>query len=120
MVGLAKSSAVFLLLALGACASAPPPEPVPVLPTVPPGIDPLTGQPIDLTPGLNEREPDTCKLVEVQHLNGLTGVEVGAAGITRPFRMVPLGGIVSQEDYNPARVNFYTDAMGRIVRITCG
>lgn len=120
MNGLAKSAALFLLLALGACATAPEPEPLPVTPVVPPGIDPVTGQPIDLTPGLNDREPDTCKLPEVQHLMGMTALEVNGAGIVRPHRMVPLGGIVSQEDYNPARVNFYTDALGRIVRISCG
>ena len=112
------SSLLFVLpLVLAACGA---PEPVVAPQSLPPGIDPVTGQPIDLTPGLNEREPDTCHAADHQYLMGQTEVEVRAAGITRPTRMVIPGGIVSQEEYNSFRINFYTDATGRIVRIACG
>lgn len=120
MIGLAKSSALLLLLAMAACAPAPAPQPAYVPPALPPGIDPVTGQPIDLTPGLNDREPDTCHAADHQYLVGQTEAAVNAAGLTRPSRMVRPGGIVSQEEYDSFRINFHTDAMGTIVRITCG
>mgnify|MGYP006199418061 FL=1 len=120
MSGLAKSTALLLTLFMAACAPAPEPAPMPVQPVVPPGIDPVTGQPIDLTPGLNDREPDTCHAADVQYLLGQTEAAVSAAGLTRPTRMVVPGGIFSQEEYNSFRVNFCTDSTGRIVRISCG
>lgn len=109
---------VLPLIVLAACA-APAPEPAP-MPQVPPGIDPVTGQPIDLTPGLNEREPDTCKASQKMFLMGQPGSAVATAGIPGPFRVVPLGGIVSQEEYDSFRTNFYLDSQGLIVRINCG
>jgi hypothetical protein len=115
---LAKFAALSLTLLLVACAA---PEPETISPATPPGIDPVTGLPVDLTPGLNEREPDTCHAADYQYLMGQTEAAVTAAAITdRPTRMVTMGGIVSQEEYNSFRVNFYTDATGRIVRISCG
>ncbi|MFZ0097606.1 MAG: I78 family peptidase inhibitor [Gemmobacter sp.] len=115
---LAKFAALSLTLLLVACAA---PEPETMAPAAPPGIDPVTGLPVDLTPGLNEREPDTCHAADYQYLMGQTEAAVMAAAITdRPTRMVTMGGIVSQEEYNSFRVNFYTDATGRIVRISCG
>ena len=120
MTSLAKSFLFGLAVTLSACGSAPAPEPVQLAPAVPPGIDPVTGQPIDLTPGLNDREPDTCHAADYQNLMGQTEVEVRAAGITRPTRMVTLTSIVDQEQYDSFRINFHTDATGRIVRITCG
>ena len=119
MTSLAKSFLIVLAVALSACGGAPEPEPVVLAPSVP-GIDPLTGQPVDLTPGLNDREPDTCHAVDYQSLMGQTEVEVRAAGITRPTRMVTLTSIVDQEQYDSFRINFHTGATGRIVRITCG
>lgn len=119
MTSLAKSFLIVLAVALSACGGAPEPEPVVLAPSVP-GIDPVTGQPIDLTPGLNDREPDTCHAADYQNLMGQTEVEVRAAGITRPTRMVTLTSIVDQEQYDSFRINFHTDATGRIVRITCG
>lgn len=89
------------------------------MPTVP-GIDPVTGQPIDLTPGLNDREPDTCHAADYGYLVGQHESAVQMAGITRPVRMVALGGIVSQEEYDSFRINFHLDAAGSVARITCG
>lgn len=104
-----------LLVALAACGA--PPEPI--LPTVP-GIDPLTGQPFDLTPGLNDKEPDTCHGAEQAFLIGQPASAVATQGVTRPIRIVPLGEIVDQEEYNSSRINFMLDATGIIVQIKCG
>ena len=94
---LAKFAALSLTLLLVACAA---PEPETMAPAAPPGIDPVTGLPVDLTPGLNEREPDTCHAADYQYLMGQTEAAVMAAAITdRPTRMVTMGGIVSQEEY---------------------
>lgn len=78
------------------------------------------GQVIDNTSsGLTERLPDTCKLETFQYLQGLTPAAVAAAGFTEPYRIIGPNDIASQE-YNPKRVNFYTDEKGQIVRIICG
>jgi hypothetical protein len=100
------------LLLLAACAG---PEPDPV-------TDPVAAEgagPIDVTPGLNEQEPDTCKAADLAALIGQPAAAVAAAGITRPSRIVPLGGLVSQ-DYDASRVNFRLDAAGLVARIDCG
>ncbi|MFV0361386.1 I78 family peptidase inhibitor [Tropicimonas sp.] len=69
--------------------------------------------------GLLEREPDTCKVGDFVYLRGQTSTEVQGAGITRPYRVIGPSDIVTQE-YNPMRVNFYTDGSGRIGRVSCG
>lgn len=69
--------------------------------------------------GLIERAPDTCNLGGVSYLNGQPASAVQGASITRPYRIVGPSDIVTQE-YNPMRVNFYTDDSGRINRIACG
>ncbi len=103
------------LLLIG-CAPSPSPEPLP--PTVP-GIDPVTGQPVDLTPGLNDLEPDVCKSAAYSYLVGQPAAEVATAGITAPVRVIPLGGLIT-EDYSSARINFYLDGSGNVAKITCG
>ncbi|MDR0807662.1 MAG: hypothetical protein LBE86_00780 [Gemmobacter sp.] len=120
MMDFAKSTALCLTLALAGCAMAPEPAPVAPMPQVPAGIDPITGLPMDMTPGLNDREPDTCKAADYRYLIGQNEAAVNAAGITRPTRFVTPGGIVSQEEYNSFRINFQLDAVGNVVGITCG
>ncbi len=71
------------------------------------------------TSGLTERLPDTCKLEEYQQYRGLTQAEIDAAGLAVTYRIVGPTDIVTQE-YNPMRVNFYTDRDGRVGRISCG
>ena len=69
--------------------------------------------------GLTERLPDTCKLETYTYLKGLTAGAVQAAGFPEPFRIIGPSDIVTQE-YNPMRVNFYTNKSGKIERIACG
>ncbi len=102
-----------ILPLLAACASAP----APVVQAVP-GLDPVTGAPVDLTPGFDDREPDVCHASEVAGLVGQPGVAMRTA-TTRPYRIVPLGSLVTQE-YISGRIDVYLDANGNIARITCG
>ena len=105
-----------LALMLAGCAPAPTPEPI--IPAVP-GIDPVTGQPFDLTPGLNDLEPDVCKSAAYAGLVGQPGTVVANAGITQPFRVIPLGSLVTEE-YSSQRMDFYLDGTGNIAKISCG
>ena len=112
-----KASILFTLaLTLAACA--PTPEPEPLIPTVP-GIDPVTGQPFDLTPGLNDLEPDVCKGQMYSGLIGQPAAAVATAGITQPTRVIPLGSLVTEE-YSSQRIDFYLDGAGNIAKISCG
>jgi Peptidase inhibitor I78 family len=109
---------VICALALVLAGCAPTPEPEPPVPTVP-GIDPATGQPFDLTPGLNDLEPDVCKGSVYSGLIGQPAAAVASAGITAPVRVVPLGSLITEE-YSSARINFYLDGAGNIAKISCG
>ena len=69
--------------------------------------------------GLVERLPNTCQL---QNYEGLQGREATSAASTvtdRPVRVIAPGDIVSQE-YDPRRVNLYTDGSGLVTRVICG
>lgn len=107
---------IALALMLAGCAPAPEPEPLP--PTVP-GIDALTGQSYDLTPGLNDLEPDVCKGQIYAGLIGQPAASVATAGITQPARVIPLGSLVTEE-YSSQRIDFYLDGAGNIAKISCG
>lgn len=96
-----------LFLGLSACAPKPEPLPVPVDPNV------------DLTPGWNDKEPDTCKASQYQYLVGQPATALGTAGITRAYRVIPPGALVSQE-YDSQRIDVQTDNEGIILRLTCG
>ena len=94
------------------------PAPEPVTPTVP-GIDPVTGQTVDLTPGLNDLEPDVCKSALFAGLMGQPGTSVGTAGLGQTYRVIPLGSLITEE-YSSQRINFYLDGAGNIAKINCG
>lgn len=102
-----------LALALVACTTVDD-EPV----VIEPGTEPTVEDPTE-NGGLIERLPDTCKLPQVMENVGQPASVVPALGLTRPYRIVGPNDIVTQE-YNPARVNFYTNSEGIIVRIACG
>lgn len=105
---------IALMALLGACTPAPEPAP----PTVP-GTDPITGLPVDLTPGLNDLEPDVCKSAAYRGLIGQPAAAVATAGIVAPTRVIPLGSLITEE-YSSDRINFYLDAAGNIAKISCG
>lgn len=100
---------LFPVLLLAACGPAPATDPLPD------SSAPFT----DSTPGLDAVEPDTCHLVDFSQYQGQPGSVVDAAGISREYRVIPRGGIVTQE-YAAARVNFWLDRRGLIDRIGCG
>ncbi len=109
---------VFCSVVLMMAACAPKPAPQPVVQTVP-GLDPVTGQPFDLTPGLNDLEPDVCKGQVYSGLIGQPAAAVASAGIVKPVRVIPLGSLITEE-YSSARINFYLDGAGNIAKISCG
>ena len=130
---------VAVLVAAGACSTRPPTEVIQEQPTIP-APDPISAVPLGGAPGavgapgapgatdtilitqqsgLVERLPNTCKLENYQQFQGQPGGILSAAVIDRPWRVVTPDTIVSQE-YNPARLNFYTDGGGTIQRIACG
>lgn len=69
--------------------------------------------------GLEERLPDTCGLDAYRPYVGRDGVTAASQVLDRPVRVIAPDAIVSQV-YNPRRVNFYTDAEGRVARVSCG
>lgn len=105
-----------ILLALMLMGCTPPTKPLP--PTVP-GLDPVTGQPVDVTPGLNDLEPDVCNGTAYNRLIGQPAAAVATAGIAAPTRVIPLGALITEE-YSSARINFYLDGAGNIAKISCG
>lgn len=98
-----------LVLGLSACAPEPEPEPLPL------PVDPT----IDVTPGLNDREPDTCKAASFGHLIGQPVASLQAAAVGKEIRMIAPGAIITQE-YNAFRINAHLDGNGNIFRLTCG
>ena len=74
---------------------------------------------VDVTPGLTEVEPNTCHLDDFAQYQGQPAAVVAAAGITRAYRVIVPGGIISQE-YSAARVNFWLNAKGEVEQIGCG
>jgi len=129
------------LMLLGACEPEPPIEEIgdPILPPVDPvATAALGGAPetpnvsgeegtaagsdtivVQNRGGLVERLPNTCKLENYAQYRGQTSDVLAAAGLDRPWRVVTPTTIVSQE-YNPARLNFYTGTDDIIQRIACG
>lgn len=100
-------------LALAACA--------PVESGEPSTNAPQPGDLVDSPLGdrLVEREPDLCKASTYQQYIGQPGTIVPTLGITRVYRVIEFGGIVTQE-YNPSRLNFRLSPTGEIQRIDCG
>jgi len=104
--------AAALALLLSACLPAVPVDPGP---GVQPG-DTLEGSGDGL---LVEREPDLCHAADYQQYVGQPGSVVPGLRIPRETRVIPFGGIYSQE-YVPGRINFWLAPSGMIERIGCG
>lgn len=62
---------------------------------------------------------DGCGAEGMVSLMGKPADSIRAAGIAQPYRIIPLGGIVTQ-DFNENRLNFHLDARGNLIRVTCG
>lgn len=99
--------ALILLTALSACQ---------------PPLEDINDAPIqdNVDSGLVEREPDICGASRYKEAAiGQPQSIIPTLGVSREIRVVPNGGIVTQE-YNPYRMNFYLDGAGTITRMTCG
>ena len=103
-----KAILLIIPLFLGLSACAPDPEPVPV-------YDPK----IDVTPGLNDKEPDTCHAALFSYYIGKPVAEVQAAVADKPLMVIAPGSLGSQE-YNSARINAFVDDKGLVYRLSCG
>ena len=95
-------------LFLGLAACAPEPEPVPL-------YDPN----VDLTPGLNDKEPDTCHAGNFASYIGKPVTELQAAAADKPLVVLAPGALGSQE-YDAARINAFVDQTGTLYRLSCG
>lgn len=72
--------------------------------------------PIAIEPPLGE---DTCGLAPAQTLIALDSSTVAILQRTAPVRIIGPDQPVTM-DYNPERLNVFTNAAGRIERVTCG
>ncbi len=102
----------FAVLLLAACG----PAPVRDLPDGGAGSGPAVE---DVTPGLNEVEPDLCHAADFAQYLGQPASVLQGVPIGRAYRVVPHGGIITQE-YSAGRVNFWLGRSGDIARIGCG
>lgn len=98
---------IFILLA-GLSACAPEPEHVPL-------FDPN----VDVTPGLNDKEPDTCHAANFTAFIGRPVTDLQAAAMDKEIVVMAPGALGSQE-YDSARINAYVDPAGVIYRLSCG
>ncbi len=94
------------VLALSACA--PEPEPAPV-------FDPN----IDVTPGLNDKEPDTCHASNFSYYVGKPIAELQAAVAGKDLMVMAPGSLGSQE-YSSGRIDAFVDEAGLVYRLSCG
>lgn len=95
-----------VFLALSACVA--PPEPMPA-------YDPA----VDVTPGLNDKEPDLCRARNFTYYIGKPVAELHAAVADKPLLILSPGTLGSQ-DYDSARINAHVDQAGRVYRLSCG
>lgn len=103
-----KAILLFFSLFLGLSACAPEPEPMPV-------YDPN----IDVTPGLNDKEPDTCHAGKFSYYVGKPVAALQVAVADKPLVVLAPGALGSQE-YNSGRINAFVDATGLVYRLSCG
>lgn len=94
------------LAGVAACVQDRAPEPA-----LPPG---------DVTPGFNEREPDTCKAAGLQGLLGQPSAGLQAMPMPGPVRIIAPGDVVDQEEYRSSRIDVKVDSTGIITQVSCG
>lgn len=103
-----STRSLWLAFALMGCVAAPAPAPAPL-------PDPT----VDLTPGWNDKEPDTCGVSRFAHLVGQPVGRIHTAGLPGIYRVLAPGEIATQ-DYYPRRADVQVDAKGIVTRLTCG
>lgn len=94
------------VFALSACAAEPEPEPV---------FDPN----VDVTPGLNDKEPDTCHAGNFTYYIGKPVAELQTAVAGKELMVMAPGSLGSQE-YNAARIDAFVDEAGLVYKLSCG
>lgn len=107
--------ALFLLgpgLWLAGCA--PPPE---APPEVPPAQRPSSAE---MTPGLNEKEPDTCKAAGLYEVIGQPSGMLRTTPAPGPVRVIAPDTVYDQEEYRSDRINVFVDGAGVIRYLSCG
>lgn len=96
-------------------------QPVEAPPEIAPAQRPSTA---DMTPGLNGKEPDTCKAAQ---LHGLVGQPSGMLR-TMPapgpapgqVRVIAPDTVYDQDEYRSDRINVFIDGAGVIRYLSCG
>jgi hypothetical protein len=109
-----KPIPALFLLGLGLAGCAPPAE---APPQVAPAQRPSSA---DMTPGLNQKEPDTCEAVQLQGLVGQTSGMLRTMPAPGPVRVIGPDTVYDQEEYRSDRVNVFIDGAGVIRYLSCG
>lgn len=123
-VSLVGGAVLAVVLTLGACARVPDPVVTPpgfLGPPLPaPGYGaPIAQEPADVTPGFNDKEPDTCKAADLQGLLGQPAGNLRTIALEGPVRIIRPGELVTQE-YDSHRIDVDVDGAGNMWRIQCG
>lgn len=103
----------------GGCARVPDPAIPPPGFLGPPVSAPPYGGPVDVTPGFNDTEPDTCKAAGLQGFVGQPAGNLRTVAVSGPVRIIHPGELVTQE-YDSHRIDVDVDGAGTIQRIQCG
>ncbi len=74
----------------------------------------------EVTPGLNEKEPDTCKSAGMQGLIGQPSGNLRTMPAPGPLRIIAPDTVYDQEEYRSDRINVFVDGAGVIRYLSCG
>ena len=105
--------AASLAFALSGCALPPTKTEIIMVPAA-------EASPADLTPGFDEKEPDTCKAASLQGLIGQPSGNLRTVALPGPVRIIVPGRVVDQDEYRSNRINAHINGDAVITKITCG
>lgn len=74
----------------------------------------------EMTPGLIEKEPDTCKSAGMQGLIGQPSGNLRTVAAPGPLRLIAPDTVYDQEEYRSDRINVFVDGAGVIRYLSCG
>ena len=74
----------------------------------------------EVTPGLNEKEPDTCKSAGMQGLVGQPSGNLRTVPAPGPVRIIAPDTVYDQEEYRSDRINVFVDGADVIRYLSCG